>query len=1219
MSHKIHSPMNPYVTSGHVGGTPAFAGRISILAEILRRLNSKIEKGVIIYGQRGIGKTSLLWHLKANLSHKGAFLPILFDPSGISGRGVLLKKFVSHICSQLEITTPLSESVYDLRILKQKIFPAVLQKIPEMITPVFIIDEFDTPKFSRAKSPDLYFYSVLKDLADEFCPEIRFVMAIGRVPHDLTRIYDSFFRDMKLFHLPLLTSRETSWLIRLSEGNNTLKWPEAQVSAIKNLTGGHPFLTQILCQTVWNQIHEKGHKKTPLVQYINIGRGFSGAVSEAEPFFKWLWSGLGPWQRLFVSALSEKGGRGADKNAIEMRLKDTIKININSQMDSAARLLEKWGIIKSDDDGYAFRVNMISKWIMAHKPIEKVSEELDKMAENLFILAGDLWEKNDLKNAANLLHQCLALSYRHQKANELLAKVLIRLKRIDDAIKLLEDLIKQSNLPVFRSLLVNAFFIKAENEENIKKQFDIIEKILSLDPGNAKAKNRLRRHLIKTGDIAYENGDFEQALQAYEEAGATLKIQKTISVIDQIERQRDVCENIRGHRPLAWRILKKVFVICLFLSFFMGFGLFLLYGIYENICDNLPRINSLKDYKPPVITTVYSYDGKKIAEFYKERRIVVAFDKIPKILINAFIAAEDSRFYHHKGVDINGIIRAFFKNIEAGAVVQGGSTITQQVVKSFLLSPEKSYERKLKEAILAYRIDKAFSKDDILFLYLNQIYLGHGAYGVEAAAENYFGKSVEELDLAECAMMAGLCQAPSRDSPYTHFKRAKDRQKYVLTRMVEEGYISAKDARAAFNKKLDIHQRPNLFIEKVPYYTEHVRRLAEEICGREKLYTAGFKIYTAVDIKAQKRARIEMEKGLKALEKRHQYPKNLRPQGALLCMETHTGLVRAMLGGLDFTKNQFNRAIQAKRQPGSSFKPIIYAAAIDKGYSPATILLDAPFVIPDNKRLWKPSNYDHKFYGPISLRKAIAKSRNIPVIRTLRDIGIDYAIEYSRKLGIKSQLNNGLSLALGASGISLLEMVRAYNVFANRGKLVEPVFIVKISDRYGNEIPLEKKPPRQVIDPSTAFIMNSLLVSVVTNGTGYKAKKLGRPCAGKTGTTNDFRDAWFIGYTPDYITGTWVGFDIERSLGRSETGSKAACPVWLNFMKFLLKDKPAKEFPPPPDGVVFARIDAGTGLLAGPDSYNITYECFKKGSVPVRRAFREPVVIKKEDFFKSGL
>lgn len=753
------------------------------------------------------------------------------------------------------------------------------------------------------------------------------------------------------------------------------------------------------------------------------------------------------------------------------------------------------------------------------------------------------------------------------------------------------------------------------------------------------------------------------------------------------------------------------------------------FGAYRHLAADLPRIDSLVDYRPPIISSVYADDGRKIGEFYTERRIVVDLDQIPQRLRQAFVAAEDSRFYQHRGIDLVSIARAFFKNLEAGTIVQGGSTITQQVTKSFLLTPERSYSRKIKEAILAYRIDRVFSKDEILCLYLNQIYLGHGAYGVAAAAENYFDKPVADLSLAECAMLAGLPQAPSRYSPFSHPERARQRQRYVLNRMVEEGMVSPAEARVAAETELEIKPRRNWFFEEVPVYTEYVRRYVIERYGEQRLLNDGLQIYTAVDTAAQKAARNEIDNGLRALDKRRGYrgpleqltaegakewiahrtaddppvpgeireavvtavddrsgkvrvdlgpragviqmagmqwarpldpvsgkaagrletpgqilkvndlvqvrveaagqdaaPLTLaleqvpRVEGALLCLENRTGQVKAMIGGRDFAASQFNRAVQSRRQPGSAFKPIIYAAAIDKGYTPASMLIDAPIIYHDEARdfTWKPRNYGRRFHGPTSLRRALAQSRNVVTVKLLRDIGVPYVIDYARRLGITSPLAPNLSIALGSSGVSLLELVQAYSVFANRGERVAPIFVTRIVDRDGRVLEEAEDRREPVISPATAYIVTSLLESVVQEGTGQRVKALGRPVAGKTGTTDDLHDAWFMGYTPGFTTGVWVGFDDETPLGDGETGARAASPIWLGFMQTLLQDRPVEVFTVP-EGVVFAKVDAETGLLAIAESRETRFECFKEGTEPTTYSSRPEAVDEPESFFKSDI
>jgi len=737
-------------------------------------------------------------------------------------------------------------------------------------------------------------------------------------------------------------------------------------------------------------------------------------------------------------------------------------------------------------------------------------------------------------------------------------------------------------------------------------------------------------------------------------------------------------------------------------------------GFWYLWSSNLPYIGSLEEYRPPIISQVFSDDGELIARFWEEKRIVVPLEDCPPHLVHAFVAAEDARFFEHEGVDFQSITRAFINNLMARKIQQGGSTITQQVTRSLLLkNTKRTYRRKAREAILSLQIEKRFSKERILFLYLNQIYLGQGAYGVEAAARTYFGKSVKDLNLAESAMLAGLPQAPSRYSPLNHFNRAKARQKYVLGRMVEEGYITKEQAKEAYESELELRTEHENVFARAPYFAEYVRQYLVDKYGKERLYRGGFKVYTTLNLRMQEAAREAILKGTRELDKREGYrgplthlepdeiplflekaalearerayepglvvravvtevsdrleevrvgmgeaegrlplsrmkwarkpdpgkaywaahlkkPSEalsvgdvilvrLRKQGArsgewevaleqepevqaaLLCMEPRTGRVKAMVGGRDFAISQFNRAIQARRQPGSAFKPIIYSAALDWGMSPARILLDSPYIAESGSGsdMWKPKNYKERFFGPTLFRTALAKSRNVITVKILREIGIPYAVQYARWLGIESDLTPDLSLALGSSGVSLMELTRAYAVFANGGMLVEPLFVERVVDRDGRVIEENQTKAEGVIPAETAYVMTDLLKAVVKEGTGWRIKALKRPAAGKTGTTNDLRDAWFMGYTPDLVTGVWVGYDDRKPMGRGETGSRAAAPIWLYFMREVLKDRPVKDFPVP-GRVVFAKIDAKTGLLAGPYSEKTVFQAFEQGTEPTR-------------------
>jgi penicillin-binding protein 1A len=642
-------------------------------------------------------------------------------------------------------------------------------------------------------------------------------------------------------------------------------------------------------------------------------------------------------------------------------------------------------------------------------------------------------------------------------------------------------------------------------------------------------------------------------------------------------------------RKLWWMI----FFIILFFLIIPGI---LAVGTYTYFSYDLPRLTSVEDYTPKTVTQVFSENGEIIAEFFVEKRYIIPIEEMPATLIRAFISSEDARFFEHQGIDLLSISRALIKNIKSMDIVQGGSTITQQITKSLLLSPEKSYTRKIKEAILARRIENSLSKRDILSIYLNQIYLGHRSYGVEAAALTYFGKHASELNLAESALLAGLPKAPSAYSPIRHPLKAQKRQRYVLQRMLQRGYITKDQAKEAADITLNIVPPENKNIKVAPYFTEHLRQYLENTYGTDLLYGEGLKVYTPLNLLMQKSAQRAVESGLNDFETREGSQKDeSRVQGALVAMEPRTGHVKALVGGVKFLENQFNRAIQARRQLGSAFKPIVYAAALDKDYVTTTIIIDSPliFKIKSDMEFWEPRNYDLEFKGPITLRKALAYSRNIITIKILQDIGIDYVINYAKRLGIDSPLNRDLSLALGSSGISLLEITRAYAVFANQGFKVEPIFITKVTDRNGTV--LEENKPRlsQAISPQTSYIMTSLLKSVVEEGTGRKVKALHRPCAGKTGTTNDVRDAWFIGFTPHIIAGTWVGFDDEKPLGKHETGAVAASPIWLKFMQEVLEGTPMKTFSIP-EGIIFVKIDPETGKPPSPQSQKIIFECFKE-------------------------
>ena len=657
-------------------------------------------------------------------------------------------------------------------------------------------------------------------------------------------------------------------------------------------------------------------------------------------------------------------------------------------------------------------------------------------------------------------------------------------------------------------------------------------------------------------------------------------------------------KRVARRRKMSSRRSVLGIIIVVFLVFFVGAALVGSSLLYYLLLKELPSIAALKDYRPSITTRVYADNGELIDEFFLEDRKVIKYEDIPKIVIQAFVAAEDARFFQHKGFDMQSMSRAFFKNLEAGRIVQGGSTITQQVAKVLYLSPERRYMRKIKEALLAYKIDKYLTKEEIITLYLNHIYLGHGTYGIEAASQGYFGKSARDLTLAEAALLAGLPKAPSNYSPYLHPDKAYQRQAYVLSRMLEDEYITKTERDRALSTKLRFRSiKPK---DKIaPYFIENVRRYVQEKYGSDVLYKEGLEVFTTLNIQMQKAARDAVEKGLKEMEERENYEKGL-VQGALFAMDPKSGAIRAMVGGRDFNRSEFNRATQSRRQPGSAFKPLIYTAAFDKGMTPSTVIVDAPIVYPDPSSpdgVWKPKNFDEKFLGPTTLHNALVHSRNIITIKILEEIGVDYATAYAANMGITSPLSRNLSIALGTSGVTLQELVRAYGVLANEGKRVQPFFIKKIVDRTGHVFEEAQPKVEQVIDPRIAFMTSYVMQDVVESGTGQRVKRLGRPVAGKTGTTDDTRDAWFLGFTPSLVAGVWVGFDQERPLGRQEVGGRAAAPIWLYFAEKALEGMPVEVFPIP-EGIVFTKVDPKTGAPAKFWTKGAIFEAFLEGTTP---------------------
>jgi penicillin-binding protein 1A len=596
---------------------------------------------------------------------------------------------------------------------------------------------------------------------------------------------------------------------------------------------------------------------------------------------------------------------------------------------------------------------------------------------------------------------------------------------------------------------------------------------------------------------------------------------------------------------------------------------------------DLPSRLDLKSaYRPAVVSTVYDVRGQPIGEFYHQRRIVVPLDRMPPHVIQALLAAEDSRFFAHGGVDVFAIMRAAFSNLRRRAVREGASTITQQLVRGFFLTPERTLGRKIREAILAYRVEKNHTKEEILYLYLNQVYFGHGNYGIEAASRDYFGKGVDQLSLAEAALLAGLPRSPSRNSPYRDFFAATERQRYVLKRMLQEKFINEAAYREALQTPVRLSPAPALNSQIAPYFVEYVRRVIGDRYGFDPLLQGGLQIYTTLDSDVQLAAQKALREGLNEIrlrirKKSRTPPRDARGdvEGALLAMDPRTGMVRALVGGYDFYQSQFNRALQAKRQPGSAFKPIIYSAALEAGYSELSIVPDAPLVFRMAPgKFWRPQNYDNRFVGPVTLRSALAHSLNSVAVRLAQRVGLERVIQQARKLGIESPLEKNLSLALGSASVSLLEMVRAFGVFAGGGNLAEPLFILKVTDRYGNVLEESAPTSKAVLSPEIAYVLTDMLKNVVQSGTARAAAKLGPNVAGKTGTTSDFRDGWFIGYTPEFIAGVWVGYDDHRPLGDKETGANTALPIWLNFMSGAGQGNGRVEFPVP-EGIHWLEVN----------------------------------------------
>ncbi len=760
---------------------------------------------------------------------------------------------------------------------------------------------------------------------------------------------------------------------------------------------------------------------------------------------------------------------------------------------------------------------------------------------------------------------------------------------------------------------------------------------------------------------------------------------------------------------------------------FLGLG-GVLY-VFQNFGRGLPDYRQLADYEPPVMTRVYVGNGRLLGEYAIEKRIFVPIKAMPTLVIRAFLAAEDKNFYSHPGVDFLGVMRAIvtnIKNLGGGKRLVGASTITQQVAKNFLLSNEVTWKRKVREAILAFRIERAFTKDRILELYMNEIYLGMGSYGVAAAALNYFNKPLDGLSIAEAAYLAALPKAPNNYNPIKRPKAAKTRRDWVIGRMLEDGVITADEASLARATPLEIRRRDKTEYVQAAYFAEEVRRELLQRYGESDLYEGGLSVRTTLSPRLQKIADRVLRAGLRAYDKRHGWrgpmaeikpgpgwparlaktpapsaispwemavvletdgkgaaiglanggagripfaamkwarpwlkgqkvgPPPKRPSdvvkpgdvvaverdpdatgatgalyalrqipainGALVALDPHTGRVLAMSGGYDYKASQFNRVIQAMRQPGSAFKPFVYLAALDAGYTPSTLILDAPFVIDQGPGMpkWRPANYTRKFYGPSTMRLGLEKSRNLMTVRLAETIGMDRVAAYAEKFGIVDSMPKRLAMALGAGETSLLRLTTAYAMLVNGGRRISPTLIDRIQDRHGKTVfrhdtrvcnqcraafwtnqpvPRIADNRQRVTDPASAYQVVSMLQGVIKRGTGRIIKTVGKPLAGKTGTTNKSIDAWFIGFSPDLALGVYAGFDEPRSLGRREQGASVAAPIFRDFMAAALKGKSAIPFRIPP-GIRLVRVNAATGRLARAGDHRVILEAFKPGTVP---------------------
>ena len=603
-------------------------------------------------------------------------------------------------------------------------------------------------------------------------------------------------------------------------------------------------------------------------------------------------------------------------------------------------------------------------------------------------------------------------------------------------------------------------------------------------------------------------------------------------------------------------------------------------GLLLSLTRDLPQIQTLESFTPSATTRIYSSEHELLSELFLEKRDLVSLDQIPAHLKTALLTIEDRRFYEHSGLAIKGILRAMAQNIRKRRFAQGASTLTQQLAKTLFLTPRKTITRKLREAVLAIQIERRYTKDEILWLYLNQIYLGSGAYGVASAARIYFGKNLQDLTLSQCALIAGLAQAPSRYSPLNNPELALKRRNIVLHRMHATDAIDTPSFDHAIAEKIDLAASPPIDT-KAPFYVAYIKEKLEEALGADQIYKGGLTVLTTLSYDLQQAAEAAIEQGLSQIEERMPAGRRSKesPQAALVALDIETGGILSMVGGRSAGPTSFNRATMALRQPGSAFKPLVFALAIERGFEQSQTLLDAPVIFHSSPshQDWQPSNFSNDYSGEISLRWALMHSRNIPAVRLLEKVGPSAMVQFGQDLGLGSNLKPELSLALGTSEVRLIDLTAAYAVFANGGKYISPYAISEIKDAAGVTIWRAKTEQHIAMSRTGAAIVTDMLEAVIKSGTGRKARSLPGPLAGKTGTTNDYKDALFIGYSPSVCTGVWVGNDDGSSLGRGETGARAALPIWMRYMKEATARQTQKYFDIP-DDVIRLSIDPRTGV-----------------------------------------